>query len=178
MKDDINLLPKQIIVGRERRAYLFGFGRFLRSIALLLVAIILGEAIIYGAYYYIDYTLEKSWNSQEQNMGATKEAQNINDLLALVGSTRKQFRSWSLYSEEVLNSAPIEISISRLEVKEERGVLEIDGYASRRAAVLEFKNILAGLSWVDQVEAPLQNYAIGPPDAGFSFSLSLDKGNP
>jgi hypothetical protein len=170
MKDDINLLPKQIVIGRERRAYLFGFGRLLQRVAFLLVAIILGEAIIYGAYYYVDYTLERSWNSQIQSMNATSEAQSMNDLLTLVDITRKQFVSWSLYSEEVLNSAPREITISRLEVKEKLGVLEVDGYTSRRSSVLEYKNILAGLSWVDQVEAPLQNYAIGP-DSGFSFSL-------
>ena len=108
-------------------------------------------------------------------MSATLETQNMNDLLTLVDTTRKQFVSWSLYSEEVLNSAPREITISRLEVKENLGVLEIDGYTSRRSSVLEYKNILAGLSWVDQVEAPLQNYAIGP-DSGFSLSLVVDEG--
>jgi len=174
MKEDINLLPKQLIISRERRAYLFGFGRLLQRVAFLLVAIILGEAIVYGAYYYVDRTLEKSWSAQVQSLNATQEAQRINDLLAIVDNTRKQFISWSLFIEEIINNAPAEIIISRLEVKEKLGALEIDGAASRRASVLEYKNVLAGLSWVERVEAPLQNYAVGP-EAGFSFSLIIDQ---
>ncbi len=175
MKDDINLLPKPLVIGRERRAYLFGFGRLLQRIALLLVAIIVGEVVVYGAHYYIDQTMDQSGKADEQSLSTTEQAQNVNMLLSLVDNTRKQFVSWSLFSEEVLNSAPREITISKLEVKEKLGALEVVGYSSRRASVLEYKNILAGLSWVKRVDAPLQNYAIGP-DAGFSFSLIVDKG--
>lgn len=175
MKEDINLLPKQIVIGRERRAYLFGFGRLLQRVAFLLVAIIVGEGVVYSAYYYVGRTMEKSWSVQVQSSSAIDEAQKINELLALADTARREFNGWSLYSEEVLNNAPSEIVISKLEVKEKIGALEIAGYASQRAAVLEYKNILSGLSWVERVESPLQNYAIGP-DAGFSFSLIIDQG--
>jgi Tfp pilus assembly protein PilN len=170
MKGEINLLPQEIALRRERRACLAGVGRLLQRLSFLLVVLIVGEIIVYVSFMYVDRELEKVYETQGEGNSITSKVKRVNQMLAQVERTKDEYINWSLYIEEVLNNAPPGVKIRRIQVKDEEGILELEGFSSSRGAVLDFQNLLKELSWVVRVEAPLQNYALGT-DAGFSFNI-------
>lgn len=170
MKGEINLLPHKIALTRQRRTFLLGVGRLIQRISLMLVVLIVGEIIVYVAFSYIDGGLERASEAQRGEGGATNEIKRVNELLAQVEKTKSEYIDWSLFIEEILKNAPQGIKIKKIQAKENEGVLEVEGFSNSRDTVLIFQNLLKELSWVIQVEAPLQNYALGT-DTGFNFNL-------
>lgn len=170
MKGEINLLPQEITLRRERRTFLVGIGRFLQRISFMLAVLIAGEVIVYVAFTYIDRELEQAKLVHQEEDSALSEIKRVNEVLAQVERTKSEYIDWSLFLEEILNNAPQGIKIKKMQVKEAEGVLEVEGFSNSRTTVLNFQNLLKELSWVIRVEAPLQNYASGI-DTGFSFNL-------
>jgi len=172
MKGEINLLPRSNILLRERSAYLAGIGRFMQRISMLLLVLIVGEALVYGAFLYIGRIVDEPGLADKRRGIIVGRIQGINGMLVEFETREESHNKWSLFIEDVLKVIPGSVVISEMGVKEKLGVMEIDGSSSSRPAILDFQNLLKELDWVDTVEAPLQNYAIGP-EAGFSFSLMV-----
>lgn len=173
MKSEINLLPRPLILKRERRTYLIGIGRLLQRLSFMLVVLIVGEVVAYAAFAYIDKELEKASAAQQAGSSITNEIKKVNEVLAQAEKIKSEYINWSLFIEEILNNAPPGIKINKMQVKEKTGVLNIEGFSNSRNTVLDFQNLLKEFSWVIRVEAPLQNYALGT-DTGFSFNLVVN----
>ena len=170
MKGEINLLPRVIILKRERKAYLAGIGRLLQRLSFLLIVLIVGEVIVYIAFSYINKELIRASEIQSAGNSITNEVKRVNEVLARVETIKSEYINWSLFVEEIIKNAPLGIKIVKMQVKEGEGVLKVEGFSSSRSSVLDFQNLLKELSWVIRVEAPLQNYALGT-DTSFSFNL-------
>ena len=170
MKGEINLLPKGISLRREKKLFLQGVGRLLHRISLMLVVLLIGEAVVYAAFFFIDNELEKSSEKQNGISNITNEIKRVNEVLAQTEKAKSEYVNWSLFIEEILRNAPQGIKINKMQVKEGEGTLEVRGFSDSRSTVLGFQNLLKKFSWVIRVEAPLQNFALGS-DTSFSFNL-------
>lgn len=170
MKSEINLLPHEIILKREKRAFLVSVGRLLQRISFMLLVLIVGEVVVYVAFAYVDRELEEASLAQQAGNGTTSEVKRVNEVLAQAERIKSGYINWSLFVEEIIRNAPRGIKIKEMQVKEKEGILKIEGFSDSRITVLDFQNLLKEFSWVLKVEAPLQNYALGT-DTGFSFNL-------
>lgn len=172
MEKEINLLPELIQRRRTRRLYLSRFGRFLNRIYLLLLVLI----VVLVAILTVVESIKKSVVSGGVRLTSfhsdvADEVRYVNQVLWQFEERRAGYMTWSSQVMDVLIVAPEAVRLTGLEVSETKPmVLSISGVASSRSAMVAYQRKLEGLDWVEQVEAPLQNFAL-EPESDFSFSL-------
>jgi hypothetical protein len=186
MKDQINLLPPTILRARRRRLY---FGRanrlyWLGMLSLLMVGLTYGS--VYWALNMQNYQLARHLDSLAGNGRIGPSVQPINELLRAIEGTVDSQLLWTEVVDDVLVSAPAEVTIIGIDLKESAvsgesrgdrlpaaaraGALVITGQTGSRAAVVEYERRLQALPWVARVDAPLQNLA-GGASPTFSFTV-------
>jgi hypothetical protein len=161
MKEEINLMPKQFIVKRERHLYVLRLGRLLSRIFPLLALLVFAQLIILFTLNGLVSGLGGVGGEQGSeifNVGA--EVSNVNTFLKEFGAVRDDYLSWSPLVQDVLKSIPEGVTILSLEGDEEAGDIIIRGKAGSREKVVAFQKNLEMLSWALRVDSPLQNFAL------------------
>ncbi|MFH1353998.1 MAG: PilN domain-containing protein [bacterium] len=154
------------------RLYLFRFGRFLNRVYILLLLLIV---VLAGVFYVMksiqENTVRDDVALSNFNSDVADEVRRVNQILNEFEKRQTGYTTWSPRISDVLTAAPEEVLLTGLSVKEEKPeVLVVSGVSSSRPAVVAFQRRLEKLSWVKQLKAPLQNFALGS-EANFTFSL-------
>ena len=184
MKDEINLLPPETQKERVRWLYNRRFNR-LYTVTIVGVLIIAGT---YGGLYWFYQQSLNSLNSeiesaQTQDESVELEVREANRLLTGI-SERTEVESWTPLIDDLLAQVPAGVSITGIELRpansrvanaQENGMLS--GASQLRSSVVEYERALRTLSWVENVDAPLQNLASGP-QVRFSFTITRKAVNP
>lgn len=180
MKNEINLLPPAVTKARTRRLFSRQFNRLYRTILLCLVIV---GATYAGVWWVTWQSLSEVENGvgatsrSSQNRAAEQEVRKVNELLKAVQQRTAGYESWTARVSEALSVASSEISITTISLRSASGAapgspktLVVTGTALSRSAVVAYEQALRSLSWVERVEAPLQNLASGSV-VTFSFTI-------
>lgn len=175
MKDEINLLPPPLRNARHNRILWSRLGRLLRysDAALMLVAMVTG--VLIGVFSYLTTTLKNSSAPLPPPVSSELRVKNTNTLLAAIQAKRTRY-TWSQRVLELLQNLPPDMLFTHINVEENNNVMAIEGIFKDRATLVDFEATLRALSWVESVEAPLKNFAVGS-NTRFTFELK-PKGNP
>ncbi len=174
MKNEINLLPHQMILSRERREYLGGFSRLLQRISLLILILLIGELVVYLAFLYINREISIAGDNLIANITAT-DIRQVNSFLADFERRANEQVVWSQLIEDILGQVPAGVTINKIEVLEKApSVVAVTGSSNSQKKVSEFQTLLGKFPWVEKIEAPLQNYTLGP-NASYSLSIYHQK---
>lgn len=168
---DINLLPKPLRVARLRRIYWSRVGKLLNRIYVLLVIIIILQIVIWLAFNSIFRSLQLA----SDQGGATEsnvvgQVAEINRLLVGVDGAAKELAPWTLQVDEMLELVPSGMQVTNVKVAKDTDIIVVSGAATAQEVQVDFKQRVEQLSWVQRVDAPLENFAVGP-EAGWSFSI-------
>lgn len=163
MKEEINLLPPDVLSIRKERVLI----RRERAISLAVAYALL---LIIGSYGGIWWYLDEVKNSFENQITLqnkdrttiTEQNKAFNKDIEAIGSLIAGFTLWTSRLPDVVGAVPKGILITRIELVEKPETLVVTGTASRGSDVVEYQAALEKLSWVDHVDAPLQNFARAP----------------
>jgi len=172
MKDEINLMPRQFVLRRERRLYILCVGRLLSRVFPLLLLLLVAQVLILITLTKIrdDLTFADSGEGAD-SYNVITEVNRANSFLREFNEVRAEYESWSPLVEDLLGAVPEGITISSLEAEERSGEMIVQGVASSREKVVIFQKNLERLSWVETVDSPLQNFAV-ETDSEFTFTIS------
>jgi len=170
MNLDINLLPKPMQASRRRRMYGLRLGKLLQRIYVLLIFVIGLHVVIWLALNSILLTVQMNGEIERAGIDVVSQVRELNATLVGLEVATDELRPWTVQVGEILDLVPSGMLVRDMEVMSGSNVLIVRGAAAEREAQLDFQQRLESLSWVQRVEAPLENFALGP-DAGFSFSI-------
>lgn len=171
MKTEINLLSpdakKNRIIGIRTR-------RINAITDALLVCLVLAVCS-YGAAFWtlssIGTSLDKNVASDIEVSAETKQRiRDINAIIAVVDDRITKDPLWSPLISDIVARVPSGISITTLQLTETPQTLLLVGKATRGSAVVQYQRELEKLSWVERVDAPLQNFAVSP-NATVTFTI-------
>ncbi len=172
MKDEINLMPKQFVLRRERRLYVLRFSRLINRVFPLLILLIIAQVIILMFLSGLYGGLEETNRGQRENgYSVVAEVNNVNVFLREFKEVKESYLVWSPLIEDVLSVIPDGISLLSLEAEEETGDIIIRGASTSREGVVSFQKSLEKISWVMKVDSPLQNFAL-EANKEFTFTIS------
>lgn len=174
MKDDINLLPPAVLALRTRRLYMTRAGHIIGRMYLILLFVLGVQGLLYATFISINkFSLLPSTprgGGDDDDGGLEEEVHSVNQQLQFMHERILGHHDWTGDTAAMLGVVPLEVRISALFVQETAHTLTIRGSTSSRTAVLDFQAALERLSWVERVEAPLQNLAVVPTG---EFTLTL-----
>lgn len=175
MKGEINLLPRQMILLRERHEYLKGLKRLLQRSAVLLSLLLIGEIAAYFAILFINREISITQGNKALTNVTVTNIQEVNTQLAEFERHTQEQINWSLLVEDILQVVPANITINAIEIPGKTPPeITVSGFAGSQKSVNDFRLKLDDLPWVEKLVAPLQNYALGSGTAlSFSFNLFL-----
>lgn len=170
-KIDINLLPPGAQRDRMRRLYLGRARRIMAAFFIGLGLVVAAQAVTYGSLYWIERGVTENLSgSNEDAREVLAELQRTNVRLKQVLSKADSRQLWSLRAAQVAASVPADVKILQLSVESSRPALLVKASSPARAAVVDFEKRLKGLDWVEEIDSPLQNFAV-TSDGMFSFTL-------
>lgn len=171
MKEEINLLPPAIKDDRLQRIYWSRIGNVIKRIIVIMVVFTGALGAMLGILYREQTILETTLAHETQSdQNIEKDVKDINRLLETINTHVQTQVSFSNRLPEIMRVMPESISMITLRVTSEPPTLVIEGIAASRTMLLDFQKKLEQLSWVDHVEAPLQNLATGSQGA---FQVSI-----
>lgn len=170
MKDDINLLPSSLIAERARRLALARVGHIIGRIYIILVFVLVVEGLLYAAFVSINtFVFSPVFPHASDSDTLQDTVRMVNARAVAIQNWSMRHHGWTRDLPQVFGAMPPEILIRSLSVDDDERRLIVRGFTSSRNAVLGFQDALELLSWVDHVEAPLQNLAVGKGE----FTLTL-----
>ncbi|KKQ61330.1 MAG: hypothetical protein US81_C0007G0010 [Parcubacteria group bacterium GW2011_GWE2_38_18] len=92
-------------------------------------------------------------NSQEYN----SKIREINSKITSINQVQNEFIPWSNVLLELSEKSPSDISLTFLQVNQERNSIKIKGTAGTRDSLLSFKNNLESSTFFYQINLPLAN---------------------
>ncbi len=155
MNINLNLLP---VAKKNRLEYIINF---------LLTKDILEMVILIGSVLAV--VLLWSWIFLENDFAVLAETatavnreyytynqnvKNINNLVRDINLANQNFIPTAPKLKELINSLPNDIKINSLQLDRHAQTLVITGTALTRSALLQYQDILNGISWLTQVETP------------------------
>ncbi|MDP3997955.1 MAG: hypothetical protein U1C49_01330 [Candidatus Andersenbacteria bacterium] len=171
MKEDINLLPPQILDRRHKRLLWRDADRLIR---LLILSVFVCLLVIFSAYVVVvftDQTIGEATTHQLSGDDQTeKRLKETNLYLASFESRVEQQQLWLPLAAEALNGLPPEIELTEIGLNSKEGGLVMKGVFQKRESVAAYQRYLEGLSWVEKVEAPLSNFTTGD-EVSFKFTI-------
>ncbi|HLD26206.1 MAG TPA: hypothetical protein VJC05_04150 [Candidatus Andersenbacteria bacterium] len=173
MEREINLLPRALQHARNRRLYAARFGRLFRRFGVALVLIILAQ---FGAWLFYVSLLREVSNQLAVVMPGSEATGQIAATNQLLGSFQRQVTQQVVWSELVSDilTQTAAVTVTSIRTVDSGRIIEIRGETASRAAVVALQEALAALPWVERVEAPLQNFTVGP-NAQFSLRVQRNE---
>lgn len=174
MKEEINLLPPAAAHERMRAMYNRRVVRLYNTVFVGLLLVLTSYASVYGQSYYARQQLSISSGVAGADDEVVQQIADANLLLRVVGEEVKKKTHWLPFLAEVLGEMPAEMRVESIELDRFaapnptgsdipviKRSLVLKGTSATRTAVVEFERTLEDLTWVESVEAPLQNLANG-----------------
>lgn len=154
---------RKIISNRLKRIYNALF------ISFLVIAV--GYMLAYGFLYFELQKIHQRIESEKN--GLDNVASRVRETNRFVQSVHQHFKlhpAWIPLADDAISLAPSGIFFNTLQIDEDKQNIILSGVSSSRDATLLFEQKLKELSWVEEVEAPLQNFASGT-SVNFTFTL-------
>lgn len=171
MKDDINLLPKPLQRARLWRLY---NQRLLRVSTFLLAGVALVVVVQIGCMLMLQRlqtAVQASASSSNQEFVKLQETvRRKNQLIDEVAGRMVGHDLWTVQAEDILKAVPDGLFVTELTVAANRPALIVRARSTSRLAGVTFQKNIEARPWVGQVEAPLQNFALGPTTE-FAFTI-------
>lgn len=178
MKAPINLLPTEARQERMQKVYLRRFKAIYTSVCVAIVIIAIGYGAEFGYFMYANNIAQKELSAVDAEAGNTmEETQEINRVFSATKARLVDKRTWLPDIAEALRLAPSGIKITGISVDpdkrdEKKVLLAITGVSNSRSATLQYQQRLQEVSWIQDLEAPLQNFASGP---GVEFTFTITR---
>lgn len=176
MKEQVNLLPPAAKLERARRLYRKRLLFFSRRVV---VAFGMLWVVMGGVYWFLWWQGRMLTAREAAEVGSGGEVfgevARVNELMDVIERHVDRHPTWSPLLDDVVRVLPVEARLTVIALVPETGGLVVRGVSPSRAAVLEMQRQLEALPWVERVEAPLQNFAVGSKG---EFSFTLFRKNP
>lgn len=170
MKEEINLLPPVIQDARMGKLY---DARVASVYVAFVVAILLVGIGYAGSWGVLKLTLVEITRSLSSGVAADsdKETRALNARIQFIHERLSGNPAFMPDVADALAVVPSDITITSIEIDHEDQTVYISGRATTRSAIVLFEERLQELSWVESVNAPLQNFASGP-NVSFEFTIT------
>jgi len=173
-KRELNLLPESRQVSLRRQRLIAG----MRSLSL---TIFLGALFLTGTgggvwawaewmTRNIDISVLDSDVENYKRLQASVES--YNGRLGEINLLDRERIVWSRVTRDLLEVVPAGITINRVSVNEEIGVIVLGGVAVNRIALIAWEEALKNLSWAEEVEAPNRNL-LERTNSLYEFSIKI-----
>lgn len=171
MKSEINLLSPAAKANRFKTIR----NRRINAISDALLVCLLFIVASYGAAYWVLSEVsaslyERENTHEEEYVKMEREFRAANALLLTVRERVSRQQLITPLLPDILRTVPAGILLTKLQLSEAPRTLSVTGKASQGSAVVQYQRALEQLSWVDQVVAPIQNFAVSP-DATALFTI-------
>lgn len=172
MKEEINLLPVPQQQQRRTQLYLYRLGQLLRRADLALIVLAGIVVAIYLGMESVSGSLAtRATVPLSENTESAARIAEVNTLLATVDEYRQASDPWTTFVARVLAVMPADMQLTGLRVDAAAQQLTLAGRFTSRDSVVEYQRRLSTVDGVENVEAPLSNFATGGIN-NFSFTLT------
>lgn len=163
MKGEINLLSPQVRADRIRSVTT---RRMMALADALLVCVVL-VVCSYGAAWWAllqvsASVIQQAHTNEKEYQAIEEELQDIHSVFTAVHEKVSQHPLWTPLIPDVLTAVPSGILLTKVTLSETPRALSLVGRATQGSAIVQYQRALEELSWVDHVDAPLQNFAVSP----------------
>ncbi len=173
------MIPTRInLLDQDKKKYIISMINyyFIKNIfELILISIILISISTIGARYI----LEEYYNDIKKDIDIVNKKQiQINDKIKKINKTfanaqniQKQFKNWSKIIIDISNNLPDNIKLNSLKLNNQQQTIYIGGLAKTRQDLLDLKNNLENLEYIETIDIPLSELT---KTENFKFSLELN----
>ncbi len=155
MNIDLNLLP---VVKKNRLEYIVNFllTKDILELVILICSLLTAALIWSWNFMENDFiALAESANAVNREYYTyNQDVKNINDLIKDINLANQNFAPIAPKIKELINSLPNDVKINSIQLGRQGQTLVINGTALTRSALLNYQQILNGISWITQVETP------------------------
>ncbi|MEO6077764.1 MAG: hypothetical protein ABIP54_03185, partial [Candidatus Andersenbacteria bacterium] len=171
MKSEINLLPQQ---ARDDRMNSVKYHR-IRIILVTVFGVLTLILASYGIAWRSNMVLRDSLNDRlvsqnKDRVDVQKEISALNIQINAMDKKIAEHPRWTIHIPGALQVVPLGIVITKVELGDTPSTLKVTGRAVSGDVVVVYQAALQKLSWVDHVDAPLQNFARSP-EATVTFTI-------
>lgn len=169
MKEEINLLPPDVQHTRILGLYGKRAAGIYMAVAVALVLVGIGYASSWGVLKFTLRNITQSLADVEA-VGSDKATRALNTRIQFIHQRLIEHPAFILDVADALAIAPSGVVITSIEINDEEQTVHISGRANTRSAIVQFEEKLHEQSWVETIDAPLQNFASGP-NVTFQFTI-------
>lgn len=177
MKSEINLLPYEARILRMERVL---HARIIQVLSACIYAVSIVFAVCVSVLWINQFILtsldDRLVLQGKSRAEIAKEIKKINTLTATMTSRIDAKSRWLVHMPDVLTAVPSGMVITKIAFIEKPESLQITGKSTKGSLAVVYQKALEGLSWVDHVNAPLQNFARAP-EATVTFTIIKKTGN-
>jgi hypothetical protein len=155
MNINLNLLPT---AKKNRLDSTINF-LFIKNIIelFLMVATIMTAILIWGWIFlekdFADLTRTATLINRE-NFTYNQDAKNINGLIKGVSLSSKKFSPLTPKLTKIISTLPEDIKLSSVQIDLDGKIVNLNGTAKSRAALLSYREVLSSIDWLTDVQTP------------------------
>jgi len=127
--------------------------------------------------YYLEKNLQEVAQQNtfiNQNIGEfNQEISRINLQLRKIQEIQDQYLAWTPALLEITKTIPENVKLKSLKINKEAKLVDLQGLAKKRDDLLQLKNNLKNIHFVEKVESPLSNL-LKKENIDFQFAIFLN----
>jgi hypothetical protein len=143
-----------------------------------MIAIFISGAIFIAAEKILENNFDKASAiiNQRTEYEFSEKISGVNSLAGFINSLDSGHYEWSQLLSDITERAPAGIKISILEVSQDTGSVSMRGFSPNREKLLEYKNNLEKIIFLEQVRLPIQQLS-QKENIDFTINIKLDLEN-